>query len=456
LQTGFSGVFFRRCETKAGAPPQEAGTTIRTRRERRRATAALAGAITFARQKNRVAGSEAMKRVYVVGTQDTKGQELAYLKATVTAAGAEAVAVDVGTTPSTGAADVAAGEVAAFHPDGAGAVLAAADRGSAVAAMGEAFARFIMSRDDVGGVVGIGGGGGTSIVTAGMRALPIGLPKLMVSTLASGDTSAFVGVSDIAMMYSVTDLAGLNRISRAVLRNAGNAIAGMVVNAREEPASKPAVGLTMFGVTTPAVTQAVELLKGEYDCLVFHATGTGGRAMEKLVDSGLVAGVIDVTTTEVADLIAGGVMSAGEDRLGAVARTGVPYVGSVGALDMVNFWAPETVPEKYRGRKLHRHNPQVTLMRTSADENRRIGAWIAGKLNRCDGPVRFLIPENGVSAMDAPGQPFRDADADAALFSAIEAGLKQSDRRRLVRLPLHINEPAFSAALVENFRAIAA
>jgi uncharacterized protein (UPF0261 family) len=399
----------------------------------------------------------AMKRVYVAGTQDTKGEELAYLKAAIAEAGAVPIVVDVGTRPSRGVTDVSQAVVAAFHPDGATAVTGARDRGAAVTAMGAAFARFLASRDDIGGVLGIGGGGGTSIVTAGMRELPIGLPKLMVSTLASGDTSAFVGVSDIAMMYSVTDIAGLNRISRAVLRNAANAIAGMVLHAREEAAGKPAIALTMFGVTTPAVTQAVEQLKADYDCLVFHATGTGGRAMEKLIDSGLVAGVIDVTTTEVADLIAGGVMSAGEDRIGAVARTKVPYVGSVGALDMVNFWALETVPEKYRSsRKLHRHNPQVTLMRTTAGECRRIGTWIAEKLNACEGEVRVLIPEKGVSAMDAPGGAFYDREADAALFTAIAETLKTTDRRRLIRLPLHINDPAFSAALVENFRQIAA
>jgi uncharacterized protein (UPF0261 family) len=397
----------------------------------------------------------AMKRVYVVGTEDTKGEELAYVKTIVAEAGAATVVVDVGTRPGRGPADVSGAAVAAFHPDGAGTITAAVDRGTAVAAMGEAFARFIVSRDDIGGILGIGGGGGTSIVTAGMRELPIGLPKLMVSTLASEDTSAFVGVSDIAMMYSVTDIAGLNRISRAVLRNAANAIAGMVLNAREEAAGKPAVALTMFGVTTPAVTQAVAMLKDDYDCLVFHATGTGGRAMEKLIDSGLVAGVVDATLTEVADLVAGGVMSAGEDRLGAVARTRIPWVGSVGALDMVNFWGPESVPEKYRGRRLHRHNPQVTLMRTTADENARIGAWIADKLNACDGQVRLLIPENGVSAMDAPGEAFHDPAANAALVVALETNLKQTDRRRLIRLPLHINDPAFSAALVENFREIA-
>jgi len=210
----------------------------------------------------------------------------------------------------------------------------------------------------------------------------------------------------------------------------------------------------MFGVTTPAVTQAVAELRYDYDCLVFHATGTGGRAMEKLADSGLLVGIIDVTTTEVADFIAGGVMSGGEDRLGAIARTRIPYVGSVGALDMVNFWAPETVPDKYRGRNLYRHNPQVTLMRTSVEENQRMGAWIADKLNACDGPVRFLLPEKGVSALDKDGAAFRDPEADNALFDAIAKTLVETPRRRLVRLPLHINDAEFSAALVANFREI--
>ncbi len=397
-----------------------------------------------------------MKRIYVVGTADTKGEELAYLAERVKAAGGEPLTVDVGIRAPKCAVDIAAHEVASFHLDGAAAVLSAPDRGSAVAGMGEAFARFSASRNDVGAVVGIGGGGGTSIVTAGMRVLPIGLPKLMVSTLASGDVGAYVDVSDIAMMYSVTDIAGLNSISRVVLANAAYAIAGMARAVVPEIEGKPAIGLTMFGVTTAAVTQAVEHLRADYDCLVFHATGTGGRAMEKLVDSALLVGVIDVTTTEICDLLFDGVLSAGPDRLGSVARTGVPYVGSVGALDLVNFRAFETVPEKYRQRNLYRHNPQVTLMRTTAEENRAMGAWIAERLNACQGSVRFLIPEKGVSAIDAPGQPFHDPDADSALFDALERNLKQTWKRRLVWLPLHINDPGFSAALVENFREIAA
>jgi uncharacterized protein (UPF0261 family) len=398
---------------------------------------------------------EAMKRIYVVGTADTKGEELAYLADRVKAAGGMPFIVDVGIRAPQISADVSAEVVAAFHPQGAAAVLSAPDRGSAVAGMGDAFSRFSTSRDDMAAMVGIGGGGGTSVVTAGMRALPIGVPKLMVSTLASGDVSAYVDISDITMMYSVTDVAGLNSISRVVLANAAYAIAGMARAVVPETQGKPAIGLSMFGVTTPAVTQAVERLKGEYDCLVFHATGTGGRAMEKLVDSSLIVGVIDVTTTEICDLLFDGVLSAGADRLGAIARTSVPYVGSTGALDMVNFRGFETVPEKYRGRNLYRHNPQVTLMRTTVEENRVMGEWIAERLNRCNGEVRFLIPEKGLSAIDAPGQAFHDPGADAALFDALEADLEQTESRRLIRLPLHINDPKFSAALVENFRQIA-
>jgi uncharacterized protein (UPF0261 family) len=397
-----------------------------------------------------------MKRIYVVGTADTKGEELAYLAERVKAGGGEPLVVDVGIRTPSIAVDVAAATVAAFHSSGADAVLKAGDRGSAVAAMGEAFSAFLSARDDIGGIVGLGGGGGTSIITAGMRRLPVGLPKLMVSTLASGDVAPYVDVSDIAMLPSITDIAGLNSISRQILANAAFAIVGMAQASAPAAAAKPALGLTMFGVTTPAVTKVVELLRADYDCLVFHATGTGGRAMEKLVDSGLLVGVIDVTTTEICDLLFDGVLSAGPDRLGAIARTKIPYVGSVGALDMVNFGGFDSVPEKYRNRNLYRHNPQVTLMRTTVEENRTLAEWIAERLNRCEGEVRFLIPEGGVSAIDAPGQPFHDPDADRMLFDTIEKHLIKTERRRLIRLPHHINDPKFSAALVEQFHAIRA
>ena len=275
--------------------------------------------------------------------------------------------------------------------------------------MAEAFVRFAAERSDIGGMIGLGGSGGTALVTPAMRALPVGVPKVMVSTVASGNTAPYVGPSDICMIYSVTDVAGLNRISRQVLGNAAHALVGML--ARPLPAAadaKPALGLTMFGVTTPCVQEVTRALERDYDCLVFHATGTGGQSMEKLVDSGLIEGVIDVTTTEVCDLLMGGVFSAGEDRLGAIARTRVPYVGSCGALDMVNFGALDTVPAHYRERNLYVHNPQVTLMRTTPEENRLIGEWIGARLNACEGEVRFLLPEGGVSLIDAPGQPFHD------------------------------------------------
>ncbi len=396
-----------------------------------------------------------MSRIYIVGTGDTKGEELTFLEGVIAASGMASALVDVGTRPSTIAAEFPAASVAAHHPDGVAAVLGRDDRGEAVTAMGTAFAAFIKSRDDVAGVIGIGGGGGTSIITTGLRELPVGLPKLMVSTLASGDVAPYVGVSDILMMPSVTDLAGLNRISRLVLQNAAHAIIGMVRTPAVVTSGKPPIGLTMFGVTTPSVTRVAELLRSDYDCLVFHATGTGGRAMEKLVDSGMLVGVIDVTTTEIADHLFGGVLSAGADRLGAIARSGLPYVGSVGALDMVNFWAIDTVPERYRGRLLYKHNPNITLMRTTADENRQLGAWIGERLNAMDGPVRFLIPEKGVSALDIAGGAFHDEEADAALFEALERSVRQTARRQLVRLPLHINDPDFAAALVRHFHDIA-
>lgn len=395
-----------------------------------------------------------MGRAYVVGTADTKGAELRYVRDLLADVGVDVAIVDVGTTRGDREADVSAEQVASHHPDGADAVFSD-DRGAAVAAMAQALERFIAGRDDVGGMIGLGGSGGTALITPAMRGLPVGVPKVMVSTVASGNVAPYVGPSDIAMVYSVTDVAGLNQISRKVLGNAAHALAGMLTNTiPPADGGRPAIGLTMFGVTTPCVNQVVDLLDDTYDCLVFHATGTGGQSMEKLVDSGEVAGVIDTTTTEVCDLLMGGVFSAGEDRLGAIARSGVPYVGSCGALDMVNFGAIDTVPEKYADRNLYVHNPQVTLMRTTADENARIGEWIAQKLNACEGPVRFLIPEGGVSLIDAPGQPFHDPRADAALFDALERHWQDAPNRRLVRVPHHVNDPEFARALVDHFNDI--
>lgn len=394
-----------------------------------------------------------MVRILVVGTADTKGEELVFLGQVVGEAGGTALIVDVGIgTPSIPVG--VTNSTVAGHDLTAPSLLGTNDRGPAVAAMGRAFRAFLAGYGAIDGVIGIGGGGGTSIITEGMRALPVGLPKLMVSTMASGDVAPYVDVTDITMMYSVTDLAGLNRISRKILRNAGFGIVGMARAAKLESTEKPALGLTMFGVTTPCVTAIVEDLKASHDCLVFHATGTGGRAMEKLVDSGMISGVIDATTTEIADHLCGGVLTAGPDRLGAVARTRIPYVGSVGACDMVNFQTPESVPQKYTGRRFYEHNPQVTLMRTTAEECVAIGRFIADKLNACEGQVRFLIPEGGVSMLDAPGQPFHDPDADKALFDTIELELIQTPQRQLTRLPFHINAREFSAALTAAFQSI--
>ncbi|HVZ00549.1 MAG TPA: ABC transporter permease [Dongiaceae bacterium] len=388
---------------------------------------------------------------YVCGTFDTKGRELGFLANCLQKLGLRTVTVDLSTSQMPSAADVGPQEVARFHPKGPAAVFSN-DRGRAVSAMAEAFERFILSRRDVGGIVSAGGSGGTSLATPAMRRLPIGTPKVMVSTVASGDVRRYVGPSDICMMYSVTDVSGINRISEQVLSNAAHALAGMVAHARRGASTaKPAIGLTMFGVTTPCVQAVQKALEERFDCLVFHATGTGGQSMEKLADSGLLAGVIDVTTTEVCDHLFGGVFSAGEERFDSIIRSKIPYVASAGALDMVNFGPMETVPAEYRGRNLYVHNPQVTLMRTTAAENERMGRWIGEKLNRMDGPVRFLIPERGVSLLDVPGKPFHDPAADAAFFKALEATVRQNDRRRIIRLPYDLNDPGFAAALVKTF-----
>ena len=394
-----------------------------------------------------------MPRILCVGTCDTKSAELDFLYALLRAGHDDVLRVDVGTQTHSDQADVTAREVAAHHPEGVQAVLGLTDRGQAVAAMATAFARFLPTLPDIAGVIGIGGGGGTAIITAGLRALPYGLPKIMVSTMASGDTAPYVGISDLIMMPAVTDLAGLNSVNRVILHNAAQAMLGMIARPAPKHVARPAIGLTMFGVTTPCVTSIVAALP-DHDCLVFHATGTGGQTMEKLADSGLLTGIIDITTTEVADYLFGGVLPCTADRFGAVARSGLPWVGSVGALDMVNFGAPETVPGQYQDRLFYHHNPQVTLMRTTAAECQVIGRWIAGKLNHCHGPVRLLLPEGGISALDAPGGAFNDGHARSTLFAALEATLHKTPNRQIIRLPYHINHPAFAAACVEAFHSL--
>jgi uncharacterized protein (UPF0261 family) len=390
--------------------------------------------------------------VYAIATMDTKGEEIAYVRDCLRAAGVNAKTVDVGTQyPPTVEPDITRAEVAGQNVFAA----ADADRGQAVTAMSAALTRVLVRECEAGqvaGVIGIGGSGGTALITAAMRALPVGLPKLMVSTVASGNTAPYVDCSDITMMYSVVDVAGLNAVSRPVLANAAHALAGMVQHEVPAGETRPAIGMTMFGVTTPCVTAVREALAERgFDCLVFHATGTGGRAMEKLVDSGLVQGVLDITTTEVADEVAGGVFPAGRERFDRIIDRGIPYVMSLGALDMVNFGARETVDKRFADRRLHVHNAQVTLMRTTPEENRQIARWIARKLNRATSPLVVLIPEGGVSAIDAPGQPFYDPDADAALFNELEACVEQNEQRRILRLPYHINDKPFAEQLVNEF-----
>jgi uncharacterized protein (UPF0261 family)/ABC-type branched-subunit amino acid transport system ATPase component len=402
-----------------------------------------------------VAGS-VDRAAYIAGTFDTKGRELSFIKQCIDRLGLRTVTVDLSTSGATWTTNVHPREVARHHPGGERAVFTG-DRGTAVTAMAEAFAHFVLGRRDLGGLISAGGSGGTALATQAMRALPVGVPKLMVSTVASGDVRPYVGPSDICMMYSVTDVSGINRISEKVLANAAFALAGMIAHARGGASqSKPALGFTMFGVTTACVQAVTRQLQDEYDCLVFHATGTGGQSMEKLVDSGLLAGVLDISTTEVCDEIVGGVLSAGPQRFDSIIRRRVPYVASCGALDMVNFWAWDTVPAQFKGRNLVKHNPNVTLMRTTPDECRAIGEFIVAKLNRMDGPVRFVIPEGGVSALDAPGKPFWDPAADAALFKAIESNFRAGPQRKLVRSTLHVNDPAFAELLVKLFHELMA
>jgi uncharacterized protein (UPF0261 family)/ABC-type branched-subunit amino acid transport system ATPase component len=437
--------------TGLGGPPS-ALTPALSQREREQERKVSGAVLSFP-----VAASSE-RAAYVAGTFDTKGRELFFLRQCLDRLGLRVVTVDLSTSGKTSTASVHPREVARHHPQGESAVFSG-DRGGAVTAMAAAFEAFIRTRRDLGGIISAGGSGGTSLATAGMRALPIGCPKVMVSTMASGDTRPYVGPSDICMMYSVTDVQGINRISERVLANAAHALAGMIVHRvddkhAETATTRPAIGLTMFGVTTPCVQAVTKLLGDAYDCLVFHATGVGGQSMEKLADSGLLAGVIDVSTTEVADEIGGGVLSAGPTRMDVFARHAIPYIGSCGALDMVNFGAWESVPERFKGRNLYKHNPTVTLMRTTVDESRRIGEFIAAKLNAMRGPVRFLIPEGGVSAIDKPGQPFHDPAANAALFGAIEQGFRTGGDKRLLRMPHHLNDEAFAAALVAAWREV--
>ena len=392
--------------------------------------------------------------IVVIGTLDTKAEEIDFARSVIEAQGVDVHVVDTGVMGEPGfEPDTAAAAVAEAAGTSLDALREAGDRGAAMTAMGEGAAAVATRLHEEGvldGVLGLGGSGNTSVATAAMRALPYGVPKLMVSTMASGDVRPYVESKDVMMLYSVADIEGLNQVSRTVIANAALAMVGMVANDPDvEVAERPTVGITMFGVTTPCAQAAREWLESEgYETIVFHATGTGGKAMEGLVEQGVIDGVLDVTTTELADELVGGVLSAGPDRLEAAGRVGIPQVVSTGALDMVNFGPKDDVPTEFEDRHLHVHNPQVTLMRTTPDENAELGRILAEKLNDATGPTEVVLPLGGVSMLDVEGEDFHDPEADAALFDAIRETL--DDDIELVEMEMDINDEEFALTLARH------
>lgn len=393
-----------------------------------------------------------MAIIAVLGTLDTKGHEHAFVAQRIRELGHEPLLIDVGTADSPQITpDIRREEVAAAGNIDLHALMARADRGECVSAMSKAVPKLLerlQAEGRIDGVISLGGGGGTAIATAAMRVLPIGFPKLMVSTLASGNTAHYVGTKDITMMPSIVDVAGLNRISRTIFSRAAGAICGMVEATIDSNEDRPLIVASMFGNTTDCVNAAIPVLEeAGYEVLVFHATGAGGRAMESLIESGLVAGVLDITTTEWADELVGGTLSAGPERLDAAGKSGVPAIVTPGCLDMVNFGERESVPEKFTDRTFYIHNPQVTLMRTTASECRELGCVLAGKLNSYSAPVTVLLPRLAVSVISAAGQPFHDPEADAALFDALTDELRDDIEVR--SMDCEVNDPAFAKACAE-------
>ena len=391
-----------------------------------------------------------MSTIAVLGTLDTKGVEIGFLAEQIRRCGCATLVVDLGVLgPPAFTPDIPRETVASAAGGDLRALASAGDRGQAVAAMalgiGEVI-RDLHGQGRIQAVVGMGGSAGTTMATAAMRTLPLGVPKVMVSTVAGGDVSAFVGASDITMVPSVVDVSGLNRVSRQVIARAASAVAAMVRTEVHESEDGPLVAASMFGNTTQCIDAARATLESAgIEVLVFHATGAGGRTMESLVAAGFITGILDVTTTELADELAGGVMSAGPDRLMAAARAGIPAVVAPGCLDMVNFWAPESIPGKYRERRFYRHNPSVTLMRTTPAENRELGRRLAERVNASTGPAAVYLPMGGISAISAPGQPFHWPEADEALFHSIRSGLRSGIP--VIEVDANINDPAFSDAV---------
>ncbi|MFB6155678.1 MAG: Tm-1-like ATP-binding domain-containing protein [Haloferacaceae archaeon] len=392
--------------------------------------------------------------VVIIGTLDTKGEEIGFARDVIEAQGLSTHVVDTGVLGDPAfEGDTTRAEVAAAAGTSVEALREAGDRGDAMATMGEgaaAVVRDLYEAGELDAVLSMGGSGGTSVATTAMRALPYGVPKVMVSTMASGDTRPYVESRDIMMLYSVADIEGLNQLTRRILSNAALAVVGMVANEPEvDVEDRPTVAVTMFGVTTPCVRRAREYLEERgYEVLVFHATGTGGQAMENLVDQGVVDGVLDVTTTELADELVGGVLSAGPDRLEAAGTKGIPQVVSTGALDMVNFGPADDVPEEFRERHLHEHNPTVTLMRTTPEENAELGRILAEKLNGATGPTALFLPLGGVSLIDVEGEDFYDPEADEALFDAVRENL--AENVELVERVTDVNDEAFALAMAKK------
>jgi uncharacterized protein (UPF0261 family) len=391
--------------------------------------------------------------IVIVGTLDTKGAEHDFARGIIEDQGVDTHLIDAGVRGEPAVeADTPREEVARRGGTELEELIDADDRGEAVDTMARGAAAVAADLHEEGvleGILSLGGSAGTTIGTTAMRALPYGVPKVMVSTMASGDTRPYVESRDIAMLYSVADVAGLNQLTRTVISNAALAVVGMTTADPDfETPDKPTVGVTMFGVTTPCVTEARALLEERgYEVLTFHATGTGGKAMEELVEQGVIGGVLDVTTTELADELVGGVLSAGPDRLEAAGEAGVPQVVSVGALDMVNFGPRDSVPQEFEDRQFHLHNPTVTLMRTTSEENRELGRTLAEKVNRATGPTTVVLPTGGVSMIDVEGEDFYDPEADAALFDAIRETL--NDDVELIEAETDVNDPEFARTLVD-------
>jgi uncharacterized protein (UPF0261 family) len=393
-----------------------------------------------------------MSTIAVLGTMDTKGAEHAFVAEQIKQRGHQVLVIDTGTLgPPTLAPDITREEVAKAAGVDLAALVARKDRGEAVAAMSRGtpvvLAR-LLAEGKIDGVISLGGGGGTAISTAGMQALPIGFPKVMVTTLASGNTAPYVGVKDVVLFPSIVDVAGLNRISRPILTRAAGAICGMVESKPQPGADKPLIVASQFGNTTACVDTARKILEAAgYELLVFHATGIGGKTMESLIESGMVTGVLDITTTEWADELVGGILNAGPTRLEAAARHGIPAIVTPGCLDMVNFGPPETVPAKFNGRNFYQHNPQVTLMRTSPGECAQLGKILADKVNLSTGPVTVLLPLKAISVISAPGQKFYDPAADQALNDAIRNNLRKDIE--VIEMDCAINDPVFAQRCAE-------